>query len=114
MTAGNITAWPGRSYPLGATVTADGTNFALYAGDADGVELILLDERGTLLAAYDLREQTDLVWHGFVPRIGPGAHYGYRVHGAYKPEQGLRHNSNKLLLDPYARAISGSVHWGPE
>ncbi len=114
MTAGNLVAWPGRSYPLGATVTADGTNFALYAADAQAVELVLLDEQGALLAAYDLREQTDLVWHGFVPRIGPRTRYGYRVHGAYEPDHGLRHNPNKLLLDPYARAISGPVQWGPE
>jgi isoamylase len=114
MTAGNITAWPGSSYPLGATVGEDGTNFAVCAAEAQAVELILLDDSGTLLAAYDLREQTDLVWHGFVPRIGPGTRYGYRVHGAYDPELGLRHNPDKLLLDPYARAISGSVRWGPE
>ena len=111
---GNIAAWPGRSYPLGATVREDGTNFAILAGDADAVELILLDEVGGVLAAYDLREQTDLVWHGFVPGVGPGARYGYRVHGAYDAEHGLRHNPNKLLLDPYARAICGSVQWGPE
>ncbi|HEY7927322.1 MAG: glycogen debranching protein GlgX [Candidatus Dormibacteria bacterium] len=114
MTAGNLVAWPGRSYPLGATVSEDGTNFALYAADAQAVELILLDESGTMLAAYDLREQTDLVWHGFVPRVGPGTRYGYRVHGVYGAELGLRHNPYKLLLDPYARAISGSVRWGPE
>jgi isoamylase len=114
VTAGNITAWPGRGHPLGATVSDEGTNFALYAADADAVELVLLDENGALLAAYDLREQTDLVWHGFVPHIGRRTRYGYRVHGAYEPEQGLRHNPNKLLLDPYARAISGSVQWGPE
>jgi glycogen operon protein len=111
---GNITAWPGRSYPLGATVHGDGTNFALFASEAEAVELILLDEAGAMLAAYDLREQTDLVWHGFIPRVGHGARYGYRVHGAYDAELGLRHNPNKLLLDPYARAITGSVHWGPE
>ncbi len=114
MTAGNITAWPGRSYPLGATVESEGINFALFAADAEAVELILLDESGGMLAAYDLRERTDLVWHGFVPRVGPGTRYAYRVHGAYNVEQGLRHNPNKLLLDPYAHAISGSIAWGPE
>ncbi len=114
MTAGNITAWPGRSYPLGATVEREGINFALFAADAEAVELILLDESGGMLAAYDLRERTDLVWHGFVPRVGPGTRYAYRVHGAYNVEQGLRHNPNKLLLDPYAHAISGSIAWGPE
>jgi isoamylase len=114
VTAGNITAWPGRSYPLGATVEREGINFALFAADAEAVELILLDESGGMLAAYDLRERTDLVWHGFVPRVGPGTRYAYRVHGAYNVEQGLRHNPNKLLLDPYAHAISGSIAWGPE
>ncbi|HEY8756821.1 MAG TPA: glycogen debranching protein GlgX [Candidatus Dormibacteraeota bacterium] len=114
MTAGNIPAWPGRSYPLGATVGEDGTNFALFASEAEAVELILLDEAGGLLAAYDLLEQTDLVWHGFIPRVGPGTRYGYRVHGAYDADLGRRHNHHKLLLDPYARAVSGSVHWGPE
>ena len=114
MTVGNIPAWPGRAYPLGATVRDDGTNFALYASEADAVELVLLDESGGMLAAYDLVEQTDLVWHGFVPRVGPGARYGYRVHGAYDADLGLRHNASKLLIDPYARAISGSVQWGPE
>jgi isoamylase len=114
MTDGNIAAWPGRSYPLGATIREDGTNFALFASNAEAVELILLDEAGAMLAAYDLVEQTDLVWHGLIPHVGPGTRYGYRVHGAYDVNQGLRHNPNKLLLDPYARAITGSVRWGPE
>jgi len=114
VTVGNIPAWPGRPYPLGATVHEDGTNFALFASEADAVELVLLDESGGMLAAYDLLEQTDLVWHGFVPRVGAGARYGYRVHGAYDANLGLRHNPYKLLLDPYARAIAGPVKWGPE
>jgi glycogen operon protein len=114
VTAGNIPAWPGRSYPLGATVGEDGTNFALFASEAEAVELILLDEAGGMLAAYDLLERTDLVWHGSIPRVGPGTRYGYRVHGVYDADRGLRHNRHKLLLDPYARAVSGSVLWGPE
>jgi isoamylase len=114
MTDGNIAAWPGRSYPLGATIREDGTNFALFASNAEAVELILLDEAGGMLAAYDLVEQTDLVWHGLIPHVGPGTRYGYRVHGAYDANRGLRHNPNKLLLDPYARAITGSIRWGPE
>ena len=73
MTAGNVTSWPGRSYPLGATVQEDGTNFALFASEAEAVELILLDEAGGMLAAYDLVEHTDLVWHGFPPHVGAGA-----------------------------------------
>ncbi|MDQ2961271.1 MAG: glycogen debranching protein GlgX [Candidatus Dormibacteraeota bacterium] len=114
MTVGNLTAWPGRPYPLGASVGSDGTNFALYASNAEAVELIILDTEGGMLAAYDLIERTDLVWHGFIPRIGPGTRYGFRVHGSYNVERGQRHNPHKLLLDPYARAISGAVHWGPE
>ena len=114
MTDGNMAAWPGRPYPLGATVEPDGTNFALFASDADAVELVVLDDSGSMLVAYDLVERTDLVWHGFVAGIGPRARYGYRVHGPYDSVRGLRHNPNKLLLDPYARAITGSVRWGPE
>jgi isoamylase len=114
VTVGNLSAWPGRSYPLGATVERDGTNFALFAADADAVELVLLGPDGDVLAIYDIEERTDLVWHGFVPRVGPGTRYGYRVHGSYDVEQGLRHNPHKLLLDPYARSISGRVDWGPE
>ncbi|MBJ7609500.1 MAG: glycogen debranching protein GlgX [Candidatus Dormibacteraeota bacterium] len=109
-----MSALPGRNYPLGATVNDAGTNFALFAADATAVELLLLDDSGGTLAAYNLVGHTDLVWHGFVPLIGPGTCYGYRVRGTYDAASGLRHNPNKLLLDPYARAISGAVRWGRE
>ncbi|GAC1330159.1 MAG: glycogen debranching protein GlgX [Candidatus Dormibacteria bacterium] len=107
-------AWPGSHLPLGAAWDGEGTNFALYAGDADWVELVLMDEAGKPAESVELAERTDLVWHGYVYGVGPGQKYGYRVHGAYEPASGRRHNPNKLLIDPYARAISGDVTWGPE
>ncbi|MHB8719280.1 MAG: glycogen debranching protein GlgX [Candidatus Dormibacteria bacterium] len=110
----NRTAWPGRSHPLGASVSNGGTNFAVFASNAEAVEVVLLEEDGSTLSAYDLTERTDLVWHGFVPGVGGGARYGFRVHGPYDPAQGQRHNPHKLLLDPYARAIAGQVAWGAE
>src|SRR3990170_1754355 len=95
--------WPGRPYPLGATWDGAGTNFALFSENADAVELCLFDENGaeTRLA---LRERTAFVWHAFVPGVGPGQRYGYRVHGPYDPQAGHRFNPNKLLMDPYALA----------
>ena len=110
----NRTAWPGRSHPLGASVDEGGTNFAVFASNAEAVELVLVEADGSTLSAYDLTARTDLVWHGYVPGVRAGARYGFRVHGPYDPAQGQRHNPHKLLLDPYARAISGGVTWGPE
>ena len=103
---------PGDWFPLGATATARGTNFAVSAADADGVELCLFDVEGneTRLA---LPEYDGGVWHGFVPGVGPGQSYGYRVSGPYRPDIGLRCNPRKLLLDPYARALHGTVQFGP-
>jgi isoamylase len=103
--------WPGTSYPLGATYDGAGTNFALYSYVADQVELCLFgdDGRQTRLA---LREVDGFVWHGYLPGVGPGQRYGYRVHGPYDPAAGQRCNPSKLLLDPYAKAIEGSVDWG--
>ena len=108
-----LVAWPGRDFPLGATWDGEGTNFSLFAENADAVDLVLLDAEGAELESYELAEHTDLVWHGYVDKVGPGQHYGYRVHGRYAPEEGLRFNPGKLLLDPYARAISGRFKWGP-
>jgi glycogen operon protein len=104
--------WPGSSYPLGATYDGSGTNFALYSHVADQVELCLFGDRGgeTRLA---LREVDGFVWHGYLPGIGPGQRYGYRVHGPYDPVAGQRCNPAKLLLDPYAKAVDGSVDWDP-
>lgn len=98
--------WPGRGYPLGAHFDGVGTNFALYAGAAHGVDLCLIDDRGGQ-TRFPLEERDAGVWHAFLPVVGPGQRYGYRVHGPWDPGQGLRYNPNKLLLDPYATAIEG-------
>ena len=104
---------PGTRFPLGATVLADGVNFAVASSVADGIDLCLFDEHGietrVALVDYDAG-----VWHGFVPGVGPGQAYGYRALGPYEPRRGVRCNPAKLLLDPYARATSGPVHFGPE
>jgi len=102
--------WPGRPFPLGATPTDTGTNFAVASDIADGFELCLFDEAGAE-QRLALVEQDAGIWHGFVPTIGPGQRYGYRVSGPYEPRSGLRCNRNKLLLDPYALAITGDVTW---
>jgi glycogen operon protein len=103
---GNRDAWPGVDAPLGATWEGSGTNFALFSENAEAVDLVLFDERGEI-ATHPLVERTDLVWHGYIDNVGPGQRYGFRVAGRYAPHEGLRHNHSKLLLDPYARAISG-------
>ena len=104
--------WPGRPYPLGAEFDGRGTNFSVFSSVADGVTLCLFDERGAETRV-DLPERTGDCWHGFVPNVAPGQRYGYRVSGPYAPTQGRRCNAAKLLVDPYARAISGPVRWGP-
>ncbi len=100
------TRWPGERYPLGATYGGVGTNFALYANRADRVDLCLIDDdqREHRLT---LEEKSSGVWHTYLPMVGPGQRYGYRVHGPWDPAAGLRFNPDKLLLDPYARAITG-------
>jgi glycogen operon protein len=104
--------WPGRPYPLGATWDGSGVNFALFSEHAERVELCLFDAAGTReLERIALPEQTDQVWHGYLPEVRPGQLYGYRVHGPYHPESGQRFNPNKLLIDPYARAIVGGLAW---
>ena len=100
--------WPGQPFPLGATATTDGTNFAVASEVAEGVTLCFFDESGAE-QQLALAECDAGVWHGFVPGVGPGQRYGYRVHGPYEPANGLRCNPNKLLLDPYARAIAGDI-----
>jgi glycogen operon protein len=107
-----ILALPGSMFPLGATPQEGGTNFAL-ASRADAVHLCLFDGDGTETRV-ELTEYDAGVWHGFVPGVGPGQAYGYRLTGPYEPSRGLRYNHAKLLLDPYARAISGEVRFGPE
>ncbi len=104
--------WTGRPYPLGATWDGNGVNFALFSEHAEKVELCLYDADGQReIARITLREHTDQVWHGYLPDARPGQLYGYRVHGPYQPEHGHRFNANKLLLDPYAKAIVGDVAW---
>jgi glycogen operon protein len=102
--------WPGQPLPLGATPTADGSNFAVVSDAATGVHLCLFDESGAELRL-PLTERDAGVWHGFVPGVGPRQQYGYRVAGPYEPANGQRCNPNKLLLDPYARAVAGEIQW---
>jgi glycogen operon protein len=108
--------WPGQPYPRGATWTGDGVNFALFSEHATSVDLCLFDDldspRETI--RIPIAEQTDQVWHVFLPDVRPGQLYGYRVYGPYDPARGLRFNSSKLLLDPYAKAIAGQVNWSDE
>jgi glycogen operon protein len=106
------TVWPGRPAPLGATFDGHGTNFSVYSSVADSVSLCLFDENG-VETRIQLPERTGDCWHGYLPWVSAGKWYGYRVSGEYAPERGLRCNAAKLLLDPYARAIAGAVHWGP-
>ena len=101
---------PGDPQPLGATWDGGGTNFALFSEHGERVELCLFDETGAE-SRHDLPGCTDHVWHGYLPGIGPGQLYGYRVHGRYAPAEGHRFDPAKLLLDPYARAIAGSPRW---
>ncbi len=104
--------WPGSACPLGATWDGHGINFAVFSQHAEAVDLCLFDARGRReLARLRLPERTGFVWHGYLPDAGPGRLYGYRAHGPYRPEQGHRFNANKLLLDPYARAVVGRVRW---
>ncbi len=104
----------GLPHPCGATWDGQGTNFALYSAHATRVEVCLFDAQGgTELERIALPEYTDQVWHGYLPDVGPGTVYGYRVHGPYAPDAGHRFNPNKLLLDPYARGHTGGVTWDP-
>jgi isoamylase len=102
--------WPGQSHPLGATYDGTGTNFALFSEVADRVQLCLFDDAGAETRV-DLVEVDGFVWHCFLPAVGPGQRYAYRVHGPYDPAAGLRCNPAKLVLDPYAKAIEGPVDW---
>ncbi len=104
--------WPGGPYPLGATYDGAGTNFALFSEIADKVELCLFDEDGAETRV-DMTERRALVWHVYLPRVTPGQRYGYRVHGPYEPSRGHRCDPNKLLIDPYAKALEGEIDWAP-
>jgi isoamylase len=105
--------WPGIPYPLGATWDGVGVNFALFSEHATRVELCLFDSPDAVSESLTipLTEQTDMVWHGYLPDVRPGQLYGYRVHGPYAPHQGHRFNPHKVVLDPYARVIGRAVAW---
>ena len=104
-------SWPGTPYPLGATYDGSGTNFAVYSGGAELVELCLFDDEGNE-ERVRLFEQDAYVWHCYLPHVQPGQRYGYRIHGPYDPADGKRYNPSKLVLDPYAKAITGNIEWG--
>lgn len=105
--------WPGQTYPLGATWDGAGVNFALFSEQATGVELCLFDgpDGSREVTRIRMRENTHYVWHAYLPEARPGQLYGYRVYGPYEPQAGHRFNPHKLLLDPYAKAIAGTVQW---
>src|SRR3989440_399780 len=100
----------GSRYPLGATYDGGGTNFAIFSEVAQRIELCLFDDNDAE-TRLRLPERDALVWHGYLPRVGPGQRHGYRVHGPYEPAAGHRCNPHKLLLDPYAKAIDGRIEW---
>ncbi|MEO7986552.1 MAG: glycogen debranching protein GlgX [Gemmatimonadales bacterium] len=108
-----IRVWPGTPTPLGATWDGEGTNFAIFSEHATAVDLCLFvaPDDAAELTRVPLRERTDQVWHAYLPDVRPGQLYGFRVHGPYEPDRGHRFNPAKLLLDPYARAISGTIAW---
>jgi isoamylase len=108
-----LRVWPGRPYPLGATWDGTGVNFAIFSEQATGVELCLFREPDDTAEAakIPLTERTDQVWHCYLPDARPGQYYGFRVHGPYEPPKGLRFNPAKLLIDPYAKAITGAIKW---
>jgi glycogen operon protein len=112
MAANKVHLREGLPFPLGATWDGKGTNFALFSVHASKIELCLFDDKGKKeLERIELPEHTDQIWHGYLPDIGPGTVYGYRVHGSYEPEAGHRFNPNKLLLDPYACGHTGELQW---
>ena len=113
MAINHLRVWPGSPYPLGATWDGVGVNFAIFSEHATRVELCLFDsvEDEAESLTIPLLEQTDMVWHGYLPDIRPGQLYGYRVHGPYAPHAGHRFNPNKLLMDPYAKLVGRPVRW---
>ena len=104
--------YPGKPYPLGATWDGKGVNFAIFASNATAVELCLFEENcAGRYRSVTLTERSRQIWHVYIQGVSPGLCYGYRMHGPYEPHQGHRFNPNKLLIDPYAKAISGKVEW---
>ncbi len=113
MPKSSLRVWPGSPHPLGATWDGVGVNFAIFSEHATRVELCLFDSPDAEMESVTipLPEQTDMVWHGYLPDIHPGQLYGYRVHGPYAPQHGHRFNPRKLVLDPYAKAIGRATRW---
>ena len=111
----SMTVWPGQPHPLGATWNGSGVNFALFSQHASGVELCLFNQPDDACESmrFPMPECTDHIWHLYLPEARPGQLYGYRVHGPYTPEDGHRFNPSKLLLDPYAKAMTGDLNWHP-
>jgi glycogen operon protein len=105
-----VRIWPGKPYPLGATWDGVGTNFSVFSEVAEKIELCLFDASGNETRV-DLPESSAFIFHGYLPNVGPGLRYGYRVHGPWEPENGHRCNPNKLLLDPYGKSVEGEVKW---
>jgi isoamylase len=103
--------WPGVPFPLGATWDGEGVNFSLFSENAERVELCLFNHEGDEELRIDVPERTAFNWHCYLPGVGPGQHYAYRVYGPYLPEEGLRFNPAKVLIDPYAKSIDGPVRW---
>ncbi len=111
--AAYVRAWSGKPYPLGAVWDGHGTNFAIFSQNATGIELCLFDHAEDVECSgrIQLSERTNGVWHTYLRDVRPGQLYGYRAQGPYAPQHGHRFNAAKLLVDPYAKAITGSVHW---
>jgi isoamylase len=111
-----VRVWPGSPHPLGATWNGEGVNFALFSENATAVQLCLFDVAtdGEPTATITMAERTDNVWHVYLPDVRPGALYGYRVDGPYEPTRGHRFNHSKLLIDPYAKAVSGPIRWSDD
>jgi len=109
--AGSYPIRAGNPSPLGATFDGDGVNFAVYSRHATQVSLCLFDETGMETQIVILPEREGHVWHGYIPGMQPGQQYGYRMHGPYKPAEGHRFNHNKLLIDPYAKKLTGHPVW---
>src|SRR5829696_2324837 len=106
-----VTQYPGYPFPLGGNWDGQGVNFALYSANATAVELCLFDGDNNEEIRIRVKERTNDIWHVYIPGLAPGQLYGYRVYGPYEPQNGHRFNPSKLLIDPYAKAISGAIDW---
>ncbi|WP_315862638.1 glycogen debranching protein GlgX [Euhalothece natronophila] len=109
----NLDVWPGKPHPLGATWDGEGVNFAIFSENATEIELCLFTEQDHEIRL-PLKEVHNYVWHGYIPGLQPGQRYNYRVHGDFSPRKGHRFNRKKILIDPYAAAITGDIHYGEE